>query len=260
MPTAARVFSLVFAVATPAFAQSSPPAATAAPSKAPAPKAITVGAATDKVGKEPTHFLPMVGQWVVVKDEGKNVVMVDGREWKKGQAAGGLADNARAIYGATHEEFIDNVKEFAYFPIAVAKDVPDFSNGDITVKFKMIGGTLDRCSGILFDVKPNGDWLAIRYNGTEDNLVLWKFINGTRSLVKRGTENVPLELGTWHEIKVSVHGANVKGYLDGKLLIDQDWTDAMGPSLMPLAGKVGLWSKTDSMSEFDGFTVYPMDK
>src|SRR5580693_7873016 len=94
-------------------------------------KKITVGATTDKVGKEPTHFLPMVGQWVVATDEGKKVVMVDGREWKKGQAADGLADKARAIYGATHEEFIDNVKEFAYYPIAVAKDIPNFDNGDI---------------------------------------------------------------------------------------------------------------------------------
>jgi len=235
--------------------QATRPSQTApSPKTAPvAPNKIMVTAAGDKVGKEPTHFLSMVGQWIVVSDENKQVVMVDGREWKKGEAAGGLADKARAIYGASHEEFIDNVKEFAFFPIAVAKDVPDFSNGDITVRFKMIGGTLDRCSGILFNVKPNGDWLAIRYNGTEDNLVMWKFVNGARSLVKRGTENVPLELGTWHEIKVSVHGTGVKGYLDGKLLIDQTWTE-------PISGKVGLWSKTDSMSEFDGFTVFPMDQ
>jgi len=252
MPGFLRVVSLVVAAAAPAFGQASTPKPAATKPAAPA-KSITVTAASDKVGKEPTHFLPMVGQWVVVRDEGKNVVMVDGREWKKGEAAGGLADKARAIYGASHEEFIDNVKEFAFFPIAVAKDVPDFSNGDITVRFKMIGGTLDRCSGILFNVKPNGDWLAIRYNGTEDNLVMWKFVNGARSLVKRGTENVPLELGTWHEIKVSVHGTGVKGYLDGKLLIDQTWTE-------PISGKVGLWSKTDSMSEFDGFTVFPMDQ
>jgi hypothetical protein len=204
----------------------------------------------DQVGKEPAQFLPMVGNWVVTQDGGRNVLMVDGRIWRKGQPAGGLADKARAIYGAQHEEFLDNVKQFAYFPIAVNREIEKFEDGDISVKFKMIGGTLDRCSGILFNVKPNGDWLAVRFNGTEDNVVLWKFVNGQRSSVKRGTTAVPLELGTWNELKVSVKGANIKAYLNGQLMIDQDWTEA-------ISGKVGLWSKTDSMSEFDAFTVTP---
>jgi len=164
----------------------------------------------------------MVGHWVVATDEGQKVVMVDGRAWKRGQASGGLADKARDLYGASHEEFIDNVKAFAYFPIAVARDVPNFTDGTITVKFKMIGGTLDRCAGILFNVKPNGDYLALRFNGTEDNLVLWKMVKGTRTFVKRGAKNVPLELGTWHEIKVVTKGTAVQGFLDGELLVDAE--------------------------------------
>src|SRR5689334_23785858 len=54
--------------------------------------------------------------------------------------------------------------------------------------------------------------------------ILWKFVNGVRSQVKRGTKAVPLELGTWNEIKVVTNGVNVKGYLNGDLIIDQDWT------------------------------------
>ena len=117
----------------------------------------------------------------------------------------------------------------------------------------MIGGALDRCSGVLFNVKPNGDYLTVRFNGTEDNLVLWTFNNGKRSFVKRGTDNVPLELGTWHEIKVGIHGTKLTGYLDGKLLIEYELKE-------PVSGKIGLWSKTDSMSEFDAFTVTPAAK
>jgi hypothetical protein len=178
---------------------------------------------------------------------------VDGRVWKRGQPSGGLADKARAIYGARHEEFIDNVKAFAYFPIAVSRDVENFENGEISVRFKMIGGALDRCAGILFDVKPKGDYLTVRFNGTEDNLVLWTFNDGKRSFVKRGTENVPLELGTWHEIKIAVHGTQLEGYLDGKRLIEHTLKATV-------SGKVGLWSKTDSMSEFADFNVTPSDK
>ena len=216
-------------------------------------KPIRVDVAKDRVGAEPSTFLPMVGHWVVAEEDGKKVVMVDGREWKRGQPAGSLADNARAIYGARHEDFIDNVKAFAYFPIAVAKGIERFDNGEISVRFMMIGGTLDRCAGILFDVKPNGDYLAVRFNGTEDNVVLWTFDSGKRSFVKRGSETVPLELGTWHELRVTVHGTQLRGYLDGKLNLEHTLAE-------PVSGKVGLWSKTDSMTEFADFTVTPMVK
>ena len=215
-----------------------------------AQKPTIVDLSRETAGREPQRFLPMVGNWVVTKDDGRNVILADGRVWKKGQAAGGLADKARAIYGAEHEEFLDNVKAFAYFPIAVAKDIPDFHDGEISVRFKMIGGTLDRCAGILFNVKPNGDYLAVRFNGTEDNVVLWTFKEGKRSFVKRGTESFPLELGTWNELRLSVHGTDFKAYLNGKLAVEFTLPAAV-------SGKVGLWSKTDSMSEFEAFTVTP---
>src|SRR5436853_517967 len=96
----------------------------------PQSKSITVGVSNEKVGSTPTSFLPIVGNWAVVDDGGKKVVMVDGREWKRGQPAGGLADSARAIYGSKHEEFIDNVKAFAYFPYSVAKQIDDFRDGE----------------------------------------------------------------------------------------------------------------------------------
>ncbi len=216
-------------------------------------KSIRVDVARDRIGAEPSTFLPMVGNWVVADEGGKKVVRVDGRIWKRGQPSGGLADKARAIYGAKHEDFIDNVTAFAYFPIAVAKSIDQFTDGDITVKFMMIGGTLDRCGGILFNVQPNGDYLAFRFNGTEDNAVLWTFNNGKRTFVKRGTENVPLELGTWHELRVSVKGTEFKGYLDGKLMVEVALK-------APVSGKVGLWSKTDSMTEFTDFVVTPSVK
>src|SRR2546423_2082478 len=209
-----------------------------------APQKIEVS--KEKTGAEPTAFLPMVGNWSIAEDEGKKVVLVHGRMWEKGQPAAGIAEKARAIYGSKHEEFIDNIKAFAYYPYAVAKDVDDFQNGEISMRFKILGGQLDSCAGILFNVKPNGDYLAVRFNGKEDNLVLWKFVNGKRSFVKRGSEEVPLAKNTWHKMKIVVKGTKLEGYLNGKLLIEYEWTE-------PVSGKIGLWSKTDSISEFDDF-------
>jgi hypothetical protein len=193
-------------------------------------------------------FAPIVGYWTVAKDGARNVLMVDGRQWKKNEPSGGLADKARAIYGSRHEEFIDNVKAFAYFPYAVVPSVENFANGEISMRFQLIDGALDQCAGILFNLKPNGDYLAVRFNGKEDNLVLWTFNKGVRKFVKKGAEDMPIKLREWHSMKIAVHGAKLEGWLDGKHLLDYTLAE-------PVSGKVGVWSKTDSVAWFDDYTV-----
>jgi len=214
------------------------------------PKAVKIDVTAEKAGAEPTHFIPIVGNWIVTTDGGRNVLMVDGRQWKRGDPSGGLADKARAIYGAKHEDFIDNVKAFAYFPYAVAQGVDDFRNGEISMRFQMVEGALDSCAGILFSVKPNGDYLTVRFNGKEDNLVLWTFNKGTRKFVKKGVEDMPLKRKEWYAMKIAVQGTKLEGYLNGKKLLDYTLPE-------PVTGKVGVWSKTDSVSLFDEFTVLP---
>lgn len=211
-------------------------------------KTIKVDLSKEKVGKESGKFLSVVGNWSIVDDGGKKVLAVDGRQWLRGQPANGLAQKARAIYGSRHEEFIDNVKAFAYFPYAVLKDVGDFHDGDISLRFKLVAGQLDQCAGILFNLKSNGDYLAVRFNGKEDNVVLWTFNQGKRKFVKKGSENVPLQMNTWHTLQISVHGTNLQAALDGKHLLDFTLAEAV-------AGRVGVWSKTDSVSYFDDYTV-----
>ena len=213
-------------------------------------KTVRVDVTEDQAGAEPVHFLGVVGHWTVVRDGGKNVLMEDGRVWKKNEPSGGLADKARAIYGSRHEEFIDNVKAFAYFPYAVAQGIDGFQNGEIAMRFQMIDGSLDRCAGILFNLKPNGDYLAVRFNGMEDNLVLWTFNKGVRRFVKRGPEDRPLKLKEWYTMKIAVHGARLEGYLNGEKLLDYALSE-------PVSGKVGVWSKTDSVIYYDDFTVTP---
>ena len=212
------------------------------------PKAIRVDLSKEKPGKDSTKFLAVVGNWGIVDDGGTKVLGVDGRQWLKGQPANGLAQNARAIYGSRHEEFIDNVKAFAYFPYAVAKDIDDFHDGKITMRFKLVAGQLDQCAGILFNLKPNGDYLTVRFNGKEDNVVLWTFVKGKRSFVKKGSENVPLQMNTWHSLEIDVHGTTLQASLDGKHLLDYTLAEAV-------SGRVGVWSKTDSVSYFDQYTV-----
>src|SRR5262249_10700466 len=136
----------------------------------------------ERVGRPPATFEPMVGTWLVAQDGPDKVIMVDGRPWvaSKDNPTKLLIESARKLDGTTNEELVDDAKQFAYYPVGVLRAVDTFSNGAISVKFKTISGESDRCSGILFNVKPNGDWLAVRYNDTEKNVAFWEFHNGIR--------------------------------------------------------------------------------
>jgi len=136
---------------------------------------VKVDLSKETVGKPPVVFEPIVGSWVVAQDGPDKVIMVDGRPWvaAKDTPSKLIVESARKLYGTHNEDLMDNAKQFAYYPVAVLKTVDNFTNGTISLKFKTIAGDADRCSGILFNVKPNGDWLAIRYNDTENNVVLW---------------------------------------------------------------------------------------
>ena len=151
-----------------------------------------------------------------------------GRE--QGQPDEAAVDTARKLYGTRNEELMDNAKQFAYYPVAVLKTVDNFSNGTISMKFKTVAGDLDRCSGILFNVKPNGDWLTIRYNDTENNVVLWEFHNGIRRSVRRGPEGKwMLDRAAWHELKMTVNGTDFKAYMDGELALEFTLGSTPGP-------------------------------
>jgi hypothetical protein len=205
----------------------------------------------DTVGAEPTALVGVVGIWRIENEKGRNVLAVDGRQWKEGQSSAGIADKARALYGERYAEFLDRVQAYAYYPYVVAKDVADFRNGEITVRFEGISGRIDQGAGILFNLKPNGDYLTIRANSLENNLVLWKFEKGKRSSVK-WVRDTPTPSRQWHDLKVRIAGAKVEGWLDGKR-----WLEHTLPE--PVSGRIGLWSKADSHVYFDDFTATPAD-
>lgn len=207
--------------------------------------------ADETVGAEPKSMVPVVGVWRIENDAGKKVLAVDGRQWKEGQSSAGIADKARALYGERYAEFLDRVQAYAYFPYAVAPNVENFTGGEITVRFEGLSGRIDQGAGILFNLKPNGDYLTIRANCLENNLVLWKFEKGKRSSVK-WVRNTPTSTKHWHDLKVHINGTKVEGYLDGKLYLEDTLAQ-------PVSGRIGLWSKADSYMHFTDYTVTTAD-
>jgi 3-keto-disaccharide hydrolase len=236
---------------------------------------LKIDLSKEQVGKPPATFEPMVGTWLVAQDGPDKVIMVDGRPWvaSKDNPTKLLVQTARKLYGTSNEELMDNAKQFAYYPVAVLKGVDNFTNGTISMKFKTVAGDSDRCSGILFNVKPNGDWLAVRYNDTENNVGLWEFHNGIRRNVKfSNPKKFMLDRAAWHELKMTVDGADFKAWIDGEIALEytlgsepqagrrgppnEDLFPKNNPVLRPpVQGKIGLWSKTDSTSYFKDYVV-----
>jgi hypothetical protein len=158
------------------------------------------------------------------------------------QGAGALRRTVRGIPRSR--------QAYAYFPYAVVPNVENFTGGEITVRFEDCRPHRSRCR-ILFNLKPNGDYLTIRANCLENNLVLWKFEKGKRSSVK-WVRNTPTATKQWHELRVRVSGTKVEGYLDGKRYLEDTLAQ-------PVSGRIGLWSKADSHMYFSDYTVTAAD-
>lgn len=199
------------------------------------------------VGSTPANVLPLVGDWVVRKEGASTVTVVDGSRWREGVASPKLDEMAATAFPNEGKAFAAAVRRHALFPLAIVNDVPALKVGTVTVRFRAIAGREDRAAGIAFAVQPNGDYLILRANALEDNLILFQFKDGRRSTVKE-VGGVKTKSGLWHELRLDLDGNSVKGSVDGKVYLQHD----TGTSQL---GRIGLWSKADSVVQFSDLTV-----
>ena len=130
---------------------------------------------------------------------------------------------------------------------AVLKD------GFVQVKFKPISGKEDQAGGVIWRAKDADNYYVCRANALEDNVTLYKTVNGKRSSLdivgRKGGYGVKEKVATaqWHTLRVEFGGNRFRVFFNGRHLFDvQDNT-------FPEAGHVGLWTKADSVTHFDDF-------
>lgn len=128
--------------------------------------------------------------------------------------------------------------------VAILED-KKFSDVDVSVRVKPVSGREDQTGGIIFRAKDAKTYYIVRSNTLEDNYRLYTMTEGNRKQIA-STKVSPPKVGGWHTLRVVAKGTKIQAYLDGKLMIDhEDATFA--------AGFVGLWTKADSVTEFDDF-------
>jgi 3-keto-disaccharide hydrolase len=140
----------------------------------------------------------------------------------------------------------------ATYPLLL-KDGTKVEDGAVEVQFKALSGEEDRAAGLVWRVKDANNYYVVRANALEDNVVLYKTVDGQRSSLdivgRQGGYgvNVPVPANQWHTLQVEFAGPRFTVIFNGKRLFDVEdatFTDA---------GMVGLWTKADSVTAFTNF-------
>ena len=138
----------------------------------------------------------------------------------------------------------------ATYPLLL-KDDSSIKDGFVEMKFKAIAGSQDRAAGMVWRAKDVNNYYVVRANALEDNVVLYKTVNGVRSPLdivgRKGGygADVKVPANTWHSLRIDFKAARFSVSFNGRQLF---WVE---DSTFAEAGKVGLWTKADSVTLFD---------
>ncbi|MFN8059551.1 MAG: hypothetical protein U0Q12_10330 [Vicinamibacterales bacterium] len=140
------------------------------------------------------------------------------------------------------------------FPVAVLSDV-SAADVDVSVRFKPISGRGDQAGGLVWRYQNQDNYYIVRANALEDNVVLYKVERGKRTdLPLKGEgrtygKKSDVPTGQWSTLRVVANGRLFEVYFNGAKLYEVE----DGTFTMP--GKVGVWTKADSVTQFDDLAV-----
>jgi hypothetical protein len=155
-------------------------------------------------------------------------------QWAVEEFQGAPSGNRVLVQRATKNEF--NV---------IVAPSGQYTDLDVSVKFRPISGREDASGGIVFRFS-DGKYYVVRANALEDNFRLYYYERGRRQLASARVKAPAL--GHWHAVRVVAVGDHIQGWLDGTLYLDH--RDARFN-----AGRVGLWTKADSITAFDDVVI-----
>ena len=195
-----------------------------------------------------TRIVSVVGRWLEQTIDGASVI--------RGEGVAGVVTDADAnaaaasLFGKVDAAFVANATNPAAFALAVLPDVKRFAAGTFSASFNLVSGASDQTAGLVFDLQPSGEYFFVRYNTKDGNLALWRYADGKRAIVAHGEQKQQLSLGTWHQLAVTIAGTRVTGLVDGKLRLEHNLE-------RPPTGRVGFWTKRDSVTMFKDVAVRP---
>jgi hypothetical protein len=141
------------------------------------------------------------------------------------------------------------------FPLAIW-DGTAILDGSVKVAFKTVDGTVDQAAGIVWRYQDPNNYYIVRANALENNVVLYKVENGVRlSIARKGLPSRSygvshdISRGRWNTLRIDFHGGLFVASLNNEKLFETEDQTFATP------GRTGLWTKADSVTYFDEFTV-----
>lgn len=156
--------------------------------------------------------------------------------------------------GGKHLAQLDADRTRNRFPMAVLTDV-SASDVDLSVRFRPLSGRVDQAAGLVWRYQNEDNYYIVRANALEDNVVLYKVQNGQRTdlpVTGEGrTYGKPADVptGQWSTLRVVTTGPRFEVYFNGAKLYEVEDSTFSG------TGRVGVWTKADSVTHFDDLTV-----
>jgi hypothetical protein len=130
------------------------------------------------------------------------------------------------------------------YPWCVKKDI-SLQDGFVAVKFKALSGKEDQAGGVIWRWQDGSNYYIARGNALENNIILFRTAHGVRKELHR----VPTKVSgnQWHSLRVDFSGSHFTVSFDGQKAME--WED----ETFTKAGAAGVWTKADSVTEFDDF-------
>jgi hypothetical protein len=144
---------------------------------------------------------------------------------------------------------LDADKTDARFLTAVSAD-PSLRDARVSVRCKPVSGKVDQACGVVLRFKDAKNYYVARANALEKNVNLYVVKDGKRTLV--GGWNGATFGDAWHELRADAKSDHFEVYWDGTRVYEAD------DKTHPDAGRAGLWTKADSVTYFDDFSVTPL--
>src|SRR5262249_23059831 len=188
--------------------------------------AIVVAIANMEVGAPPVDFRFTrtgqgdLGRWTVVNDE-------------------------TSLAGRAIEQSSTDRKDYR-FPLAIFEPVIAKNIG-VSLKFKPVAGRIDQAAGITIRLLDGDNYYVVRANALEDNVRFYRVVNGRREQI--AGKDIKVTSTTWHSLGLKAVNELFTIEFDGETLFTTSDKTFAG------TGKVGLWTKSDSVTRFDQIAI-----
>ncbi len=130
-----------------------------------------------------------------------------------------------------------------YKPVSAA-------NVEVTARFKPVAGKTDQAGGVVVRLVNAKNYYIARANALEDNVRFYRVKGDQRQqLANADVKVIP---GNWHTLTLRAEGDQFTVLFDGKLMHTTTDTTTFP---RPGAGRVGVWTKSDSITHFDRIDI-----